>query len=190
MCSWVDSTETWGHPDAMCMTGQPRGQTMLMAAALHGRLNCVVALLDRGAHMDQQDINGDTALMQAARRRMCGYGSHDGSDKCVRFLLSQGADANIPNNSGVSARTFINPAFNAGAFLPRRPRTAPSLSMVSIAPSWRAAPSRRVFPEPMGANTSYSLPGSPAPPGGPVHLPARFDPMAASAPQLHRPAPR
>ena len=178
VCSWIDSPETWGHPDAMWLDGNPRGTTMLMAASVGGKLKVVVALIDRGANLDAQDVNGDTALCLAARKRMCGYGNHEGSDKCVRFLLEKGADANIINNQRVSARAFINPAFNAAAYMARRvprPRTAPVLSLGSLTPHYRRAPSRRVFPDP--GDGSYSAPVSPAQ-AWPPHLPGRFDPAA------------
>ena len=43
--SWLDDRSTWGHPDAVCFGGHPKGQTMLMAASLYGRLSVVVGLL-------------------------------------------------------------------------------------------------------------------------------------------------
>ena len=145
---------------------------MLMAASLHGRMNVVILLLDRRATVNQQDANGDTALLHAARRKMCGYGSHDGRERCIRYLLNHGGDPDIPNRQGISASTYINPTCAAGTFgAPRR--IAPMLSMVSITPAYRAAPSlRRVAPEPPPSSRPPSMPSPAA--AWPPNLPARF----------------
>ena len=74
-----------------------RGQTMLMVASENGHVQLVIALMDRGANPNAQDHNGDTAMMLAARKRMLGYGSHASSDRCVLYLMQQGADPEIVN---------------------------------------------------------------------------------------------
>ena len=140
--SWLDDRSILGHPDAVCSGGHPKGQTMLMAASLYGRLSVVIGLLNRGARLDLQDANGNTALMLAARRRMCGYGTHDDCDRCARELLSHGANPNCATPLGISPCNFINPNFNAAAF--RQRRAAPSFSMVTITPI-----------QPMGGTPAY-----------------------------------
>uniref|UniRef100_A0A8C5BSX5 Uncharacterized protein n=1 Tax=Gadus morhua TaxID=8049 RepID=A0A8C5BSX5_GADMO len=58
------------------------GQTALMLAVSHGRLDMVRALLERGADLSLQDEEGSTALMCA---------SEHGHANIVRLLLAQPA---------------------------------------------------------------------------------------------------
>ncbi len=54
----------------------------------------IITLLDHGANINAQDINGFTTLMYA-----CSFGF----DTIVRLLLSRGADIRITNNAGETA---------------------------------------------------------------------------------------
>ena len=146
------------------------GQVAPLKAAIDGRYD---------AYEDEwkrPDINGKNKKGHVALHLAACNKKSD--DQPVKALLEKGADANIINNQRVSARAFINPAFNAAAYMARRvprPRTAPVLSLGSLTPHYRRAPSRRVFPDP--GDGSYSAPVSPAQ-AWPPHLPGRFDPAA------------
>lgn len=71
------------------------GQTALMLAISHGRQDMVAALLESGADVNAQDLDGATALMCASE-----YGRLD----TVRLLLAQpGCDATLLDNEGTSA---------------------------------------------------------------------------------------
>jgi ankyrin repeat protein len=69
-------------------------KTALMAAAAHGRDECVRRLLAVGALLDTQDSNGETALMAAAA---------NGHVSCVEILINAGADLNVRNADGDTA---------------------------------------------------------------------------------------
>uniref|UniRef100_H3BCE9 KN motif and ankyrin repeat domains 3 n=1 Tax=Latimeria chalumnae TaxID=7897 RepID=H3BCE9_LATCH len=71
------------------------GQTALMLAVSHGRIEMVRALLDCGADVNIQDDEGSTALMCA---------SEHGRVEIVKLLLAQpGCDISILDNDGSSA---------------------------------------------------------------------------------------
>ncbi|TRY96829.1 hypothetical protein DNTS_015405 [Danionella cerebrum] len=71
------------------------GQTALMLAVSHGRLEMVRALLDCGANLNIQDDEGSTALMCA---------SEHGRAEIVSLLLEQpGCDISIVDNDGSNA---------------------------------------------------------------------------------------
>ncbi|KAJ8277419.1 hypothetical protein GJAV_G00074960 [Gymnothorax javanicus] len=71
------------------------GQTALMLAVSHGRLEMVQALLDCGADVNLQDDEGSTALMCA---------SEHGRTEIVSLLLEQpGCDISITDNDGSNA---------------------------------------------------------------------------------------
>ena len=86
------------------------GQTILMVAAIHGfSVQCgndplvysypgnteiVQALLNAGAHLDDQDDSGNTALMLAAE---------NGRSGSVELLLNSGASANLRNKERSTA---------------------------------------------------------------------------------------
>ncbi|KAK3753232.1 hypothetical protein RRG08_024504 [Elysia crispata] len=72
-------------------------QTALMLAASHGRPNTVKMLVDAGADLNAQDVDGSTALMCA-----CEHGHLD----IVNFMLAQPSiDASIVDNENSSALT-------------------------------------------------------------------------------------
>ncbi|GFR98214.1 KN motif and ankyrin repeat domain-containing protein 1 [Elysia marginata] len=72
-------------------------QTALMLAASHGRPHTVKMLVDAGADLNAQDVDGSTALMCA-----CEHGHLD----IVNFLLAQPSiDASIVDNENSSALT-------------------------------------------------------------------------------------
>uniref|UniRef100_A0A8C5FW35 Uncharacterized protein n=1 Tax=Gadus morhua TaxID=8049 RepID=A0A8C5FW35_GADMO len=71
------------------------GQTALMLAVSHGRLDMVRALLERGADLSLQDEEGSTALMCA---------SEHGHANIVRLLLAQPAcDTALSDSDGSTA---------------------------------------------------------------------------------------
>lgn len=71
------------------------GQTALMLAVSHGRLDMTKLLLDAGADMNIQDEDGSTALMCAAEH---------GHMAIVRLLLNQtNCDSSILDLDGSSA---------------------------------------------------------------------------------------
>ena len=67
-------------------------QKMIRASPL-----LLTALVERGADVDAQDNDGETALMNAARL---------GTLKAVAALLEGGADATILCNDGLTARDY------------------------------------------------------------------------------------
>ncbi|KAL5477966.1 hypothetical protein EMCRGX_G024833 [Ephydatia muelleri] len=82
------------------------GWTSLMMAARGGHVECLQLLLDRGAQVNHQKKDGDTALHVAARGDADKRDPSiiDGWASCVRVLLSQpGIDINIKNNRGCTA---------------------------------------------------------------------------------------
>lgn len=79
------------------------GQTALMLAVSHGRLDMVRLLVESGADMNIQDEDGSTALMCAAEH---------GHTEIVKHLLSQpDCDASITDCDGSTA---LNIAMDAG----------------------------------------------------------------------------
>ncbi|KAM3600426.1 uncharacterized protein V6R79_023311 [Siganus canaliculatus] len=79
------------------------GQTALMLAVSHGRMDMVQALLARGAQVNIQDDEGSTALMCA---------SEHGHADIVRLLLAQpDCDANLTDND---ESTALSIALEAG----------------------------------------------------------------------------
>jgi hypothetical protein len=74
------------------------GQTALMLAVSHGRLDMVSLLLDAGAGVNAQDDDGSTALMVA---------SEHGHTEIVKLLLAHpDIDANIVDNDGSTAMSI------------------------------------------------------------------------------------
>lgn len=66
------------------------GQTALMLAVSHGRVDMVSMLLDCGANVNMQDEDGSTALMCASE-----HGHHD----IVKLLLAHpDTDASLNDN--------------------------------------------------------------------------------------------
>lgn len=65
--------------------------SLLHSAAMHGRLNCIELLVQRGADLNAQDSHGQTPLFVAARH---------GHEDAVKFFSSVGADSSICDRSG------------------------------------------------------------------------------------------
>jgi ankyrin repeat protein len=79
------------------------GQTALMLAVSHGRLDMVRLLVETGADMNIQDEDGSTALMCAAEH---------GHTEIVKYLLSQ-PDCDSSITDCVCIRNFVcQTAFN------------------------------------------------------------------------------
>ena len=76
------------------------GWTALMIAAVTVQPQSVSALLDAGAHVDQRDHHGDTALIGAASVR---FNSLQMAAEVVGILLAHGASVDATNDLGESA---------------------------------------------------------------------------------------
>ena len=68
------------------------GETVLMTAISHGRLNIAKLLLNHGANLEAKDDNGWTALTYAVVRQ---------DREAVRVLLDKGADVRVLTQEGV-----------------------------------------------------------------------------------------
>lgn len=62
-------------------------------ASCDGTIKTVECCLEKGVAINTQDVNGNAAISFAASR---------GHDDIVRLLLKEKADANLPNNKGIS----------------------------------------------------------------------------------------
>jgi hypothetical protein len=71
----------------------------LFAAADSGDDAQILALIDRGAEVDAQNIYGDTPLMYAAR---------NGRIRTARLLITCGADVNARDKFGVTASRWAD----------------------------------------------------------------------------------
>ncbi|HYC83088.1 MAG TPA: ankyrin repeat domain-containing protein [Candidatus Paceibacterota bacterium] len=71
-----------------------KGETLLMEAVEKGDLPLVKKLIEVGAAVDKQDINGRTALSVSAR---------NAEMQISAYLLEQGADVNLKTNDGETA---------------------------------------------------------------------------------------
>ena len=69
----------------------------LIAAIYHDNPNVVSYLISRGANLDLQDRQGETALMWAITTR---------DTNTVRLLLESGASVEITNISGINAQRY------------------------------------------------------------------------------------
>lgn len=77
------------------------GWTPLHYASTHGHLEVMRLLLDRHAYIDAESPNGTTPLMMAA---------HYGTPAAVKLLLEAGADPMLRNSLGLSAIDFAHGA--------------------------------------------------------------------------------
>jgi hypothetical protein len=73
------------------------GEYPLINASSAGHLRMVMYLHEHGANINQQDSNGNTALITAIRNDF-----RDSNLGIVKYLVEQGADLNITNNSNQS----------------------------------------------------------------------------------------
>ena len=79
-----------------------------MGASMNGNLEVVKVLLDRGAHVNQQDAAGQTALMHA---------SQGNYPQVAGLLLSRGAKTEIKDQFGRTALTIATIYGNYGCGL-------------------------------------------------------------------------
>lgn len=70
------------------------GNLALREATFHGHLDVVITLIENGADVNIEYINGDTALMRAVMV---------GRNEIVKTLIDYGADINAKDNDGWSA---------------------------------------------------------------------------------------
>ncbi len=73
------------------------GYSYLHCAAQVKSIEIVALLIDKGAIIDIQDKYGKTPLMVAVS-------DYDGDDKMIKFLLEYGANKEMENNYGISAK--------------------------------------------------------------------------------------
>lgn len=74
------------------------GVTALMAASMNGNLEVArILLVDGYAHLNQQDAQGQTALM---------YAAHEGNPRLIGFLISKGVNMEIKDQFGRTALTI------------------------------------------------------------------------------------
>jgi hypothetical protein len=89
----VDSLSVLVHKDNLNLLGE-FGQTPMMLAAAHNRVEVMELLLKRGANMETQDDDGMTAMMWAAVNRAV---------PCVETLLGFGAIVSATDKDGSTA---------------------------------------------------------------------------------------
>ncbi|KAK3156477.1 hypothetical protein QOZ80_2AG0107750 [Eleusine coracana subsp. coracana] len=95
--------ERGAHPDLL----NRKKQTPLMVAVMHGRIECVLKLLEAGANMLMFDcVHGRTCLHHAAY-----YGHAD----CLRAVLSAAAQNSSPVTSSWGFARFVNLRDERGA---------------------------------------------------------------------------
>jgi hypothetical protein len=82
--------------------------TLVTLASKAGHLDCLVALVDRGASVNRPNFVGDTPLHFAVK--------NDHRD-CIDFLLSRGADIHFVNREGLSALEVTDSDEISGFFL-------------------------------------------------------------------------
>ncbi len=80
-------------------TVDPVADQALRDASLEGRIDLVVAAVDRGARINAPDADGRTALM---------YAAFNGHTECVRWLLERGAAVDVREYVGRTALMFAS----------------------------------------------------------------------------------
>ena len=73
------------------VSGAESPNERLILAARQGKLSAVRGLIERGAELNAQSANGNTALIEAV---------HAGHADVVQWLLSKGADVNRKTHAG------------------------------------------------------------------------------------------
>jgi len=81
--------------------GGGAGGTPLIAAALNGEFECMELLIQEGANVNHQTINGNTPLMKSAI---------NGHIVCVRYLLAKGARVDTKNIKQQTAKHLCKEA--------------------------------------------------------------------------------
>ena len=71
----------------------PIGQTPLSLAASYGQVEWVIALLEKGAKVNERNLDGDTALLLASKNEQV---------ECANVLIKAGANVNMRNYFGDS----------------------------------------------------------------------------------------
>lgn len=129
--AWAVLRELLRTPGVKADAADPTGETALMLACLHGRLDAARALvkagaqinrpgwtplhyaasagqdatvawlLEESAYIDAESPNGTTPLMMAARQK---------HTSVVERLLAEGADAGLRNQAGLSAADYLERA--------------------------------------------------------------------------------
>lgn len=84
------------------------GETPLQIATVVGPLESISALLDAGAMIDETNAAGETPLIAAVHRR---------DVPMVRLLLAEGANPDRNDNSGRSARDYVQLQSSNGLLL-------------------------------------------------------------------------
>ncbi|KAJ1482376.1 ankyrin repeat-containing domain protein [Baffinella frigidus] len=82
------------HPTANIESRNYGGETALIVAAQHGRMNSVIALLRAGAAVDGRSHDGRTALHYASRGMPGIVEGNTNRCKTIEILLNAGADIN------------------------------------------------------------------------------------------------
>ena len=85
------------HGATLDLKASDRDTTALMDAASLGEAAAVQELVERGAQLDQQSKDGQTALVLALGK---------GDDQCALILLQAGANPDIEDKLGMSARKY------------------------------------------------------------------------------------
>ncbi len=85
------------HGAALDLKASDRDTTALMDAASLGEAAAVQELVERGAQLDQQSKDGQTALILALGK---------GDDQCALILLQAGANPDIEDKLGMTARKY------------------------------------------------------------------------------------
>jgi ankyrin repeat protein len=92
------------------------GITVLMAAARRADTEAVAYLVQRGANVNAQTVNGNTAVMFASDGRN-EYSRDmtliDRMAQCIDVLANAGADLDLANDSGATALHWATTGFSA-----------------------------------------------------------------------------
>ena len=140
------------------------GQTALMLAVSHGRLDMVKLLVDSGADLNIRDEDGSTALMCAAEH---------GYMEMVKYLMSQAdADLTAKDNDGLTALAVAMEAGHRDVgvvlYAGMSPLTSRGASPRHGSPAYSSMRIKRNPGSATGSATSSPKPGSTPPVRGAV----------------------